>query len=422
MEFMDSLDGQPSSDVLPVLWTTFEPFNVDCFSCGRSLEFLWGMDHTDGPDMLQQCIQYFNEGHSYAVIVDMMSTLHGVHISLRSLKTKLNEAGLYHRKDYSSTNAITRAIRLELRGPGQLFGYRTMWQVLKQKYNLRVRRDQVMNLLRELNHQGCERRARRRFIRRTYHSMGPNYMCHADGYDKLKPFGLALSGCIDGFSRKVLWLACGSTNNDPSVIAHYFLSCVRNLGVIPMRLRTDCGTENGTMAAIQCTLRHHHNDHYSGASSHMYGSSTNNQRIESWWSIFRKGRAQFWMELFADLKDAGYFNGSHEHQCLLRFCFGDVRLWNSHRIRPSRTASCPGGVPNELYYLPHRFGSRDCGFKIELAELNAFPEARLTRAPCGDTNMQEYLDLAMESNHLQKPEYWQSATELYLKLKEIAQL
>lgn len=74
-------------------------------------------------------------------------------------------------------------------------------------------------------------------------------------------------------------------------------------------------------------------------------------------------RCQFWMELFADLRDAGYFNGSHEHQCLLRYCFGDViqkdldecvRLWNSHRIRPSRTASCPGGLPNELYYLPHR--------------------------------------------------------------------
>ena len=34
--------------------------------------------------------------------------------------------------------------------------------------------------------------------------------------------------------------------------------------------------------------------------------------------------SQFWMELFADLRDAGYFNGSHEHQCLLRFCYGDV--------------------------------------------------------------------------------------------------
>ncbi|KAL0160668.1 hypothetical protein M9458_044393, partial [Cirrhinus mrigala] len=61
------------------------------------------------------------------------------------------------------------------------------------------------------------------------------------------------------------------------------------------------------------------------------------------------------MELFADLREAGYFNGSHEHQCLFRYCFGDViqKDLDDHRIRRSRTAACPGGVPNELYYLPH---------------------------------------------------------------------
>ncbi|KAL6460937.1 hypothetical protein MHYP_G00309030 [Metynnis hypsauchen] len=288
----------------------------------------------------------------------MMASLHGVNISLRCLKTKFKEAGLYRRKEYSSTNAVRNAIRLELYGPGQLFGYRTMWQVLKQKYNLRVKRDDVMVLVRELNPRGCEMRARRRFVRRTYHSMGPNYIWHADGYDKLKPYSLALSGCVDGFSRKILWLVCGPTNNNPSVIAHNFLTCVRNLGVVPMRLRTDCGTENGIMGAIQCTLRRHHTDYYSGVSSHMYGSSTNNQRIESWWSTFRKGR----------------------------------------------------------------FDSRDCGFRIERTELDAFPESRQSINPCVDPNIQEYLDFVMEHNQLEKPKDWETASELYLRLKEIAQL
>lgn len=36
--------------------------------------------------------------------------------------------------------------------------------------------------------------------------------------------------------------------------------------------------------------------------------------------------------------------------------------------------------------------------------------------------MQEYFDFAVEHNEIQKPECWQSASELYLKLKEIAQL
>ncbi|KAL3968992.1 hypothetical protein ACER0C_002821 [Sarotherodon galilaeus] len=411
----------------PFCGVGFSLFTPFCASCGRSLELL--RDQAEGSDILQYCIKYFNEGHSYSVIMDMMLSLHGVKMSLRSLKSKLNNAGLYRRKHFHSRTTIINAIRAELQGPGRLFGYRTMWQVLKQKHHLKVKRDDVMKILRELNPHGCQMRTRRRFIRRTYHSLGPNYMWHADGYDKLKPFGLAISGCIDGFSRKVLWLECGPTNNNPVVIAYYYLSCVGRLGVVPMRLRTDCGTENGIMAAVQCALRHHHDDHFSGESSHMFGSSTNNQRIESWWSIYRKGRAQFWMELFADLRDAGHFNGSHEHQCLLRFCFTDivqkdldecVKLWNTHRIRPSRTASCPGGVPNELYYLPHRYGSRDCGFLIQQSELDAFPESRLSVVVCGDSNIQEYLNFVMEQNHFQKPVCGESATELYMQLLEIA--
>ena len=77
---------------------------------------------------------------------------------------------------------------------------------------------------------------------------GPNYVWHCDGYDKLKPFGFPIHGCIDGlvsiiytcaktmcnttpnrYSRRMLWLKVGPSNNDPSVIAHHFLSCVEVL-------------------------------------------------------------------------------------------------------------------------------------------------------------------------------------------------
>ncbi|KAF6736293.1 hypothetical protein FQA47_017267 [Oryzias melastigma] len=32
----------------------------------------------------------------------------------------------------------------------------------------------------------------------------------------------------------------------------------------------------------------------------------------------RISRSQFWMDLFGDLRDSGNFNGSHEHQSLLK--------------------------------------------------------------------------------------------------------
>ncbi|KAF6716020.1 hypothetical protein FQA47_017098 [Oryzias melastigma] len=196
-----------------------------------------------------------------------------------------------------------------------------------------------------------------------------------------------------------------------------------------MRLRTDLGTENGTMSAIQCTLRHAHTDYYAGSLSHSYGSSTGNQRIESWWSLFRRGGSQFWVDLFGDLRDSGNFNGSHEHQSLLGFCFIGVLqtdldecrdLWNKHRIRPSRPASCPGGIPNELYLLPHRYGSRDCGFAVEEGDLDAFPEARQVPDLCGDPDIEQYLQEAVLQNGRQQPQDWESASGLYLTLKDMA--
>ncbi len=47
----------------------------------------------------------------------------------------------------------------------------------------------------------------------------PNFAWHADGYDKLKPYGFPVHGCIDGFSRRLIWLKVSRTNNDPAVVA-----------------------------------------------------------------------------------------------------------------------------------------------------------------------------------------------------------
>ena len=32
-----------------------------------------------------------------------------------------------------------------------------------------------------------------------WHVQGPNYVWHTDGLDKLKPYGFAVHGCIDGY-------------------------------------------------------------------------------------------------------------------------------------------------------------------------------------------------------------------------------
>ncbi|XP_036379353.1 uncharacterized protein LOC118774233 isoform X4 [Megalops cyprinoides] len=135
--------------------------------------------------------QYFHAGHAYKAIVDLLKAEHGICVSLRTVKSRLSSLGLFRRK-YSQSEDVRRAVVQELQGPGQLFGYRTMWQVLKNKYRLNAKRSDVMRLLAKTNPSGTEARRRRRLARRTYHSLGSNYTWHAEGYDKRKPFGFAV--------------------------------------------------------------------------------------------------------------------------------------------------------------------------------------------------------------------------------------
>lgn len=75
-----------------------------------------------------------------------------------------------------------------------------------------------------------------------------------------------------------MWLTCGKSNNDPVIIAQNYIKCVAELGVSAMCLHTDCGTENGLMAAINCYWRSKQTDEFAGTRSPMYGTSTSNHR------------------------------------------------------------------------------------------------------------------------------------------------
>ena len=75
-----------------------------------------------------------------------------------------------------------------------------------------------------------------------------------DGNDIRNPLGFPIHGAVDGYSRRVLWLYVDTTNNDPKVMATYFLDCVEEVGGCPSLVRTDCGTENVVIADVQCFL------------------------------------------------------------------------------------------------------------------------------------------------------------------------
>lgn len=106
------------------------------------------------------------------------------------------------------------------------------------------------------------------------------------------------------------------------VIGGYYLDAVEELGGCPRSIRSDCGTENVLVQDIQVYLRNkYNNSHYPGF---LVGRSPANQRIESWWCILRKHSAQFWMNLFQNLCEDGYYDGSFLDRSLIQFCFMDI--------------------------------------------------------------------------------------------------
>ena len=214
------------------------------------------------------------------------------------------------RKEENSLEEIASAISSELEISGNCLGYRAMWQRLRLKYDLSVRRDTVMYLLQELDPEGVQCRKHRRIRRRKYANPGPNHTWHIDGFDKLKPFGFSVHGAIDGFSRRLMWLEVSSTNNDPSVIAGYYLNCLKSTKTVPRVIRADLGTENVTVEILQYYFRLSHDDEMAGLKSFQYGKSTSNQRIEAWWGMFKRLGAGWWISFFKDLRDSGVFTNA----------------------------------------------------------------------------------------------------------------
>ena len=140
--------------------------------------------------------------------------------------------------------------RRRTRRSGSISGYRSMHQRLTTDHQLIVTRNIVRQVLKILDPEGVQARSRRRLRRRNYSTKGPNYLWHIDGYDKLKPFGFCVHGAIDGYSRKILWLEVGSSNNDPGIITKYYLDYVRQIGGTSRIIRADRGTENETLQSL----------------------------------------------------------------------------------------------------------------------------------------------------------------------------
>lgn len=328
----------------------------------------------DGASRDDLIAYYFSLSYSSKEICGFLLCVHNIAITLRQLKRIKKRLKLKRYNLSSPIEDVIRHIRI-LYSQGFIdYGYKFFWRMLNRFSGINVTQETVRLALRALDPVGVSLRSGHRLRRRVYYNKGPNFLIHIDGYDKLKPYGIAIHGAIDGFSRKILWLKSGYSNNDPKLIASNYLRFIKKTLRVPRCIRADAGTENVIVRDLQIVLRSFHNDASSGPRSFITGRSPANQRIERFWGSLKSAFTQFWRNYFLDMVDTGILNVSDPvHLECLRFCFLPIIqnhlerftfLWNSHRIRKQTQGDVMSDIPDVMYYQPEVFGTHSYSFEL----------------------------------------------------------
>ena len=114
-----------------------------------------------------------------------------------------------------------------------------------------------------------------RIVRRPYSVPHPNFLWHMDSNLKLRHWQMCIHGCIDRFSRCIIYLDVHN-NNRASTVLTLFQRSTNEWGV-PSRVRADNGGENVAVRDFMVWFRGENRG------SFLTGPSTRNTRIERLW-------------------------------------------------------------------------------------------------------------------------------------------
>nr|XP_023028824.1 uncharacterized protein LOC111516986 [Leptinotarsa decemlineata] len=209
-----------------------------------------------------------------------------------------------------------------------------------------LQRKRIRKILCEIDPIGTASRWSGTIKRRLYKVATPNSLWHMDAHMKLSRWGFVTHGCIDGYSRVIIYVSC-TTSVTAETVINLFVPAVKKYG-LPSRMRSDHGLENLFVAILMNSVRGLRRG------SHITGRSVHNQRIERLWvDVFKQVINKFY-DLFYEMENEGILDPDN---VVHRFVLQKVYLseinnnlkklrnaWNNHKVRTENNRT-----PHEIW-------------------------------------------------------------------------
>ncbi|KAJ8674160.1 hypothetical protein QAD02_005422 [Eretmocerus hayati] len=171
-------------------------------------------------------------------------------------------------------------------------------------------------------------------------SPGPNFTWHIDGYDKLRLYGFLIHGAIDGFLAVFPLDKIATTNKNPKVVSHYYLTSLKDTRCVPTVIRAD--PKLGKLWLKFCN-----NNPELSMMMNMQDPKVISQEAVSIMRILNCGVTSpsfdgFLYTIIESIRDKLLFNGGAYEIKLLQFCFTTAiqvdlvvskDLWNRHCMK-----------------------------------------------------------------------------------------